>query len=145
MSIRVDTASLIVGALVVGVSGLGVLGSAVPGTGDAGASILYNDLVLPADAGKEVRALITSAPSSGTLFVHEDGALEYTGASTTFLYQLYVDGVAVGAPQTVTFNLGGAEVKVWTGSASIAAEPKAYVGGGWVPVTIKVWNGGAWV
>ena len=56
-----------------------------------------------------------------------------------------VDGVAVGAPQTVTLNLGGAEVKVWTGSASIAAEPKAYVGGGWVPVTIKVWNGGAWV
>ena len=145
MSIRVDTASLIVGALVVGVSGLGVLGSAVPGTGDAGASILYNDLVLPADAGKEVRALITSAPSSGTLFVYEDGALEYTGASTTFLYQLYVDGAAVGAPQTVTLNLGGAAVKVWTGSVNVAAEPKAYVGGGWVPVTIKVWDGGAWV
>lgn len=105
-SVRVDSAALISGAVVVGTPGLGVMGSVVPSTGDAGPSILYNDLALPADAAKEVRARITTWPSNGTLFVYEDGGFEYSGSNTTFQYQLYVDGAAVGTPQTVTLSFG---------------------------------------
>ena len=43
MSLRVDTVSLISGALVCGHRGLGVRGSQVPASGDAGPGYLYND------------------------------------------------------------------------------------------------------
>lgn len=104
-SVRVDTASLIVGAVVCGDRGHGVLGSQIPATGENGASFLYNDLSLPADADKEIRGLITRWPAAGVLYVYEDGSFTYTGPSTDFEYQLYVDGVAVGAPQTVTLSM----------------------------------------
>lgn len=145
MSIRVGSGSLISGAVVVGNPGLGVLGSTVPSTGDNGSSILYNDLSLPADASKEVRANITTWPSSGTLFVYEDGSFEYSGSSDTFAYQLYVDGVAVGSPVQVTLSLG-ATTKVYTApGVSVAATVTVYVGGTWVTGVLKVWNGSAWV
>jgi len=107
MSCRVGTASLIAGACVVGNRGLGVLGSQVPSTGEGGRpSYLYNDLSLPADANKEVRGFITRAPAAGVFFAYEDGSFSYLGPSTDFDYQLYVDGVAVGAPVTVTISMG---------------------------------------
>lgn len=109
MSLRVDTSSLIAGALVCGNRGLGVLGAEVPSTGDSGAGYLYNDLSLPADANKEVCGRITSWPSTGDLFAYEDTSFEFSGApdgSYTFDYQLYVDGVATGSPETVYLQVG---------------------------------------
>ena len=96
MSLRIDTTELISGAYVIGETGLGVLGSAVPSTGTHGAGYLYNDLSLPADAGKEVRGLIITPPSAGTFFAWEDSSFSLTGApdgTYTFTYLLSVDGV----------------------------------------------------
>lgn len=108
MSIRVDSSSLITGAVVVGVPGLGVLAEQVPSTGEHGAGYLYASLEFPADAGKEVRGLITTWPTLGTLTAFEDSSFEYDGPSDTFAFQMYVDGVAVGTPQTVTVTVGSA-------------------------------------
>jgi hypothetical protein len=108
MSIRVDTASLIPGALVVGNRGLGVIGSSIPSTGDNGASFLYNDLTLPADANKEIRGLIISQPSAGQFYVYEDGSFEFSGAADgiyPFTYRLFEDGVDKGTT-TGSINVG---------------------------------------
>lgn len=107
MSIRIDTNPLIAGAVVVGTPGLGVPAETVPSSGDNGPSILYNDIALPADAGKEIRAYVTAWPS-GALDIGEDGGFTYAGASSSFRYQLYVDGAAVGSPATVTLTVGTA-------------------------------------
>jgi len=115
MSLRADTSSLISGALVVGDRGLGVLGSEVPSTGDSGAGYLYNDLSLPGDASKEVRGLITSQPSAGTLYAYEDSSFTFTGApdgTYSFGYQLYVDGASTGSPATVTLTVGSGSSSV---------------------------------
>ena len=106
MSIRVDSSPLITGAVVVGVPGLGVLAEAVPSTGEHGAGYLYPSLEFPADAGKEVRGLITTWPTLGTLKAFEDSSFEYDGPTDSFAFQMYVDGVAVGTPQAVTVTVG---------------------------------------
>lgn len=105
MSIRADSNSLIAGAVVVGAAGLGILAEQVPTTGDHGGGIAATWLG-PEDAGKEVRVLITSWPATGSLFVWEDTSFERNGPSTSFAAQLYVDGAAVGMPQTVTISVG---------------------------------------
>lgn len=120
MSIRVDSSSLITGAVVVGVPGLGVLAESVPSTGEHGAGYLYPSLEFPADNGKEVRGLITTWPTQGTLTAFEDSSFEYDGASDTFAFQMYVDGVAVGAPQTVTITVGAGATYNDTLSESVA-------------------------
>ena len=106
MSIRVDSSSLITGAVVVGDPGLGVLAESVPSTGEHGAGFLFPSLEFPADAGKEVRGLITTWPTLGTLTAFEDSSFEYDGASDTFAFQMYVDGAASGTPQPVTMVVG---------------------------------------
>ena len=129
MSLRVDTASLISGAIVCGHRGLGVLGSDVPDDGDNGAGYAHNDLSLPADANKEICGRITTWPSAGTLFAYEDTSFEFTDApddTYTFQYQLYVDGVATGDPTTVTLTVGAVTHAVsgalTAGSGSISGE-----------------------
>lgn len=107
MSIRVDSSSLISGAIVVGGHRLGVIGEHIPSTGEYGAGYAFNSLEFPADAGKEIRSLITTWPAYGTLKAFEDTSFEYDGPSDTFAFQLYADGVAVGTPQTVTITIGG--------------------------------------
>lgn len=109
MSIRVASSSLISGAVVVGDPGHGVLGSLIPATGEHGAGYAYSSLELPADASKEIRGLITTWPTLGTLFAFEDTSFTYDGESDTFAWQMYVDGVAVGSPQTVTLSVGDVE------------------------------------
>lgn len=107
--IRVATTSWIAGLVLVGNVGVGVLASTIPSTGGVGASFLYNDITLPADANKSIRALILTRPSAGTLFVYEDGSFTFSGApdgTYSFTYQLYVDGVSTGSPATVTLNVG---------------------------------------
>lgn len=120
MSLRIDTSEWISGSLLIGETGLGVLGSAIPSTGDNGAGYAYNDLSLPADAGKEICGRITTWPTAGALFAYEDTSFEFSGApdgSYSFQYQLYVDGIAVGSPQTVTLIVGVANGTA-TGSVS---------------------------
>lgn len=123
MSIRVDSSSLIAGSVVVGVPGLGVLAEAVPSTGEHGAGYLYDSLEFPADSGKEVRGLITTWPTQGTLTAFEDSSFEYDGASDTFAFQMYVDGVATGTPQTVTITVGAVTHEV--APVAAVAQPTA--------------------
>ena len=114
MSIRVDTASWIPGAIVIGHRGLGVLADDIPSEGDSGGSYLFNDLTLPADSGKEICGRITSWPSAGALYAYEDGAFEFTDApdgSYSFIYSLYVDGVASGSG-TVVLQVGSATAAI---------------------------------
>lgn len=134
MSLRVDTASLITSALVCGHRGLGVLGSAVPSSGDSGAGYLYNDLSLPADAGKEVCGRITAWPSAGTLTAYEDSSFIFEGApdgAYTFDYQLYVDGAATGSPATVSLLIGSAPATIACspGNATAAGSTASLIAG----------------
>lgn len=135
MSVRVDSSSLIAGAVVVGDRGLGVLGSVIrsdTATGDHGPGFLFNDWDAGDDA-KEFRGLIVTPPSAGTFFAHEDGSFSLTGApdgAYSFVYRLFVDGVDLGT-STATITIGATvyrpssdlSVAGWTftGAASVAA------------------------
>jgi hypothetical protein len=135
---RVDTASLIAGSLVCGDRGLGVLGSAIPSTGGSGAGYAYNDLSLPADAGKEICGRITSWPSSGTLYAYEDTSFTFSGAadgSYSFDYQLYVDGAAVGSPVSVALQVGAATATFTATTADATFSGSATVAGASVTAT----------
>lgn len=109
MSVRVDTASLIAGAVVCGNRGLGIFGSiilATTGEGTDGGGVLLNDF-RSGDENKELRALITTAPpAGGVLVMDEDGTFIYTGPPGSFNYQLRVGGVDVGTPVPVTLYGG---------------------------------------
>lgn len=100
MACRVDTAPLLSGACVVSAyTGHGVPGSAVPSTGTHGPSPIYNDLALPADAGKEYRWAIVTPPASGSLVIYEDGSYAFTApgsGSYGYTYRLWEDGADKG-------------------------------------------------
>lgn len=118
--IRVDTSSLVPGAVVVSKSaGFGVLAQDVPASGANGPGIAYSSLSFPADTGKEVRIALTSWPSSGTLILYEDTSFEYDGPSFSTNYQLYLDGVAVGTPQVFSVNISATSVNVLPTTSSI--------------------------
>ena len=113
MSHRFD-APWISGAHLYGDAGLGVIGSLIPATGDNGAGYTYNDLSLPADNAKEICGRITTWPASGTLTAYEDTSFEFVAAdgAYSFVYQLYVDGVATGSPSTVSLYVGSVPVEI---------------------------------
>ncbi len=126
MSIRVDTASLIAGAVVVGHRGLGVLGASTDAAG-----FIRPAIALPADDAKEVRGLILATPAGLTsLTVDEDGGYSATGPDGLYTldWQLFVDGADAGA-QSYEFQLGvvpvGAE---YSGTYSIASMSGGAVG-----------------
>ena len=123
MSLRLDSTEWISGALLIGETGLGVLGSAIPSGGTDGASYLYNDLTLPADAGKEIAGRIITPPSGGVFFAYEDGSFTFTGAdgSYSFTYQLYVDGVATGPVTAASIEVGVAVGPTYTLTANPAS------------------------
>lgn len=132
MSLRVDSASLIAGALVCGNRGLGVLGADVPSSGDNGPGYLFNDLSLPADANREVRGLIVAPPAAGTFLAYEDSSFEFYGAPDgvySFTYRLFVDGSDLGTADvelrvgTVTHDAGGA----LAGGGSVLSGAAAHV------------------
>lgn len=151
MTIRVDTAQYVSGKTVIGVSGLGVLGSTVASTGQNGASVIYNDLVLPADNNKEVRILITQNVQFGTLFVYEDGSFIYSGTNNdSFKYQLYVDGILTGPEVWVNFTVNGVvgvetKVKDTVTDTWVTTSTKIWNGTAWNTTVFKTWNGTAWV
>lgn len=109
MSLRIDTSDYFANSVVIGNTGLGVLAESVPSTGDAGASFIYNDLVFPADVGKEVRGeIISPFLGAGNLFVNEDGSFTFSGAADgrySFTYKLWKDGIVDGTYQ-VTLLVG---------------------------------------
>lgn len=130
---RVDSTSLISGAVVCGDRGLGVLGSVIlsdTATGDYGAGYLYND-VDAGDEGKEFRGLIVTPPSAGTFFAYEDGSFSLVApdGAYTFVYRLYVDGVDLGTA-TASLTIGATataalaiatDAAVFSGAASTGA------------------------
>lgn len=148
MSLRIDTAEWIAGALLIGDDGGGVLAQSIPASGDNGPGYTYNDLALPTDNGKEICGRITTWPSAGTLTAYEDTSFTFTApdGNYTFAYQLYVDYVAVGAPTAVSLAVGTGAVAGaigWTeaadsfyayGTASAPVIPGA--GGAVLPVCI---------
>lgn len=84
----------------IGTSGFGVLGGEVSPT-----DYLFNALTLPADANKEVCGRITAWPAVGTLYAYENTHYVYSrggDGADSFQYQVYIDGIAVGSPRTVT-------------------------------------------
>lgn len=113
MSVRIDTAELISGAVVIGNTGLGERGLTIrntTSTGVHGPGYLYND-VDDGDADKEFYGLVITPPSSGTFFAYEDGSFTFTGSgdgSYSFVYRLFVDGVDLGtATSYITVGSGG--------------------------------------
>lgn len=94
----------------------GVLGSLIQSTGDDGAAYTYSRLSLPADNNKEIRGQIVTWPSAGTLYAYEDTSFTFAApdGSYTFEYQLYVDGVSVGSPETVQLEIGAAGATIST-------------------------------
>ena len=95
-----------------GNTGLGVLGSIIrstTATGEFGAGYLYNDLDPGgADDTKEIRGLVITPPTSGSLFAYEDGSFTLSGVVDgvyTFTTMLSVDGVDLGS-YTVTSRIG---------------------------------------
>lgn len=102
MSLRVDTSSLIAGAVVCGNRGLGVTGAvirATTATGTHGAGWLYDDWDDSGDDAKEFRLLIETPPADGELFVYEDGSFYWTPATDgtrSCVGRLFVDGADLG-------------------------------------------------
>lgn len=88
-------------------AGGGILGANVSATGTGGASPVYNDLSLPADAGKEYYWRIVTPPATGTLTTYEDTSFAWipAGVDDSFTYQLYENYVAVGSPTLVTLDV----------------------------------------
>lgn len=127
MSVRVDTNSLIPGAVLVGHRGLGVLGADIrssTATGDHGPGYLYNDWDAGDDA-REFRGEIITPPVAGTFYAYEDGSFSLIGApdgAYSFVYRLYVDGVDLGAA-TASVNIGAIAASAFGALASITLSP----------------------
>ncbi|MCW5666523.1 MAG: hypothetical protein KIT35_22045 [Piscinibacter sp.] len=99
---------LIAGKNRFGQGGGGVLGSQVPSAGDQGPGLIYSSLDGAPDMTKEYWFLVTTPPSSGTLFVDWDSSFLLTGAPNgayTIVGTLYENYVAVGSV-THTVNIG---------------------------------------
>lgn len=112
---RVDATPWIPGACLVGNTGLGVHVQDIPVTGPDGAPFGIPDLE-PGDTGlTEVRWLLRTLPSAGTIDAREDGSFIFSGAAPgtySFYVDAYVHGARAGAklvvidyltPQTTVF------------------------------------------
>jgi hypothetical protein len=83
-----------------GATGAYILANTGP-VGTSLAGFLFDD-VDPGDEAKWFSYTIVTPPASGTLAANPDGSFTFTGPDPVFFtYQLEVDGVAVGVPQTV--------------------------------------------
>ena len=114
MSVRVDSSSLISGAVVCGHRGLGVTGAvirATTSTGTHGAGWLYDDWDNSGDDAKEFRLLIETPPSDGALFLYEDGSFSWvpvTDGTRTCIGRLYIDGADQGTETNYLVSGSGA-------------------------------------
>ena len=83
--------------------------------------LLYDEALV--NSGKQLRLYVTSAPSSGTLFAHENGSFELDGAadgSYTIGYQYFVDNV-LGGSDTATVTVGAANASAADGGVGTSA------------------------
>jgi hypothetical protein len=106
-----------------------VLGSDVPAAGTNGPGVAYNDLEA-ADLAREICARLTLAPAAGALYLYPNTSFAYTPAGDgvfTFQYQLYVNRVAIGSPQTVTLNIG---IGAGTAAGALLTGGAAMIAGG---------------
>lgn len=114
MSVRVDSSSLISGAVVCGHRGLGVTGAvirATTSTGTHGAGWLYDDWDDSGDDAKEFRLLIETPPSDGALCLYEDGSFSWvpvTDGTRTCIGRLYIDGADQGTETNYLVSGSGA-------------------------------------
>jgi hypothetical protein len=143
------------GLRILGTPKTGVPGSSIPPAGQFGSSLLYATLSMPADADKEVRGWITTKPSTGVLTAYENGAFVFDPlgqqGTFSFVYQLFVDGLAVGPLATVTLEIGTPPITLKNRNLNLASGQKRllasreYVGP--VPLSksaLMVWTGTAW-
>lgn len=105
--------------------GLGVLPEQVPTTGEHGASILANEAANVANAGKELRAVVTSLPTTNvtSCIVQSDGRvdLEVTEDGTYLVaYSVYVDAALDGSA-VATFTVGAGGFPSSSGEAPFVA------------------------
>ena len=114
MSVRIDSSSLISGAVVCGHRGLGVTGAvirATTSTGTHGAGWLYDDWDDSGDDAKEFRLLIETPPSDGALFLYEDGSFSWvpvTDGTRNCVGRLYIDGADQGTETNYLVSGSGA-------------------------------------
>lgn len=109
---------------VMGTPWRGYLGSEIP-VGSA----IYSDLSLPADNDKDYVLKIGTWPSSGTLFLKEDGSPIYTpvmDGSYTASGALYENTIFIGN-ETLTFNSGAVGTITTTPGNNTAAGVSAAI------------------
>jgi hypothetical protein len=119
MALRADTSQLVgVGLLASLYPGHGVRGDQVPSTGVHGPALLYQHVVLPADAAAEFRWVPSTTPGSGTFVLNEDSSATLTGApdgSYPLNGQWFKDGVLGGTSNNtivIGTTAGGALITV---------------------------------
>ena len=112
------------GRRILGTPHVGIIASQIiseTAIGDSGAGLLYDEALV--NSGKQLRLYVTSAPSSGTLFAHENGSFELDGAadgSYTIGYQYFVDNV-LGGSDTATVTVGAANASAADGGVGTSA------------------------
>lgn len=96
-------------------------------TGDNGPGLLYDDAINPANAGKQLRMVVTSPPSAGIFFAHENGSFDFYGApdgSYSVGYNVLADKALIGS-DTATVVVGAVSATApgvtLTGTSSISA------------------------
>ena len=118
------------GRRILGVPDVGILAATIASetsTGTNGPGLLYDESINPANAGKYLRIRITTPPSAGSLFVYENGAIDFSGAadgSYTVGYDWYADDVLGGSDSAsilVGVVNGAAAGATLTGTSSISA------------------------
>lgn len=124
------------GKRILGVPQAGILAAQIASEtaeGDHGPGILYNESQDAGYAGKYLRAAVTNWPSTGTLFVYENGNFDAVGLANgahVFGYDLYVNGVYDSA-STFSITIGAIDASPpgvsLTGSSSFS--PGVAVGG----------------
>jgi hypothetical protein len=90
----------------------GIKGKYIPGSGDHGASVIYNDIDPVAEAEDEFRFRLTSAPTG--FFMYEDGSFIFAppaDGSYTATGVLMKNGADVG-PETITLTSGAPGVTI---------------------------------
>lgn len=100
--------------LILGTPNVGILASTIlsqTATGDNGPGLLYDAANDPVNAGKLLRLSVTSAPGVGTLFIGENGTVDFSGAPNglyTIGYNECADNVLYKA-DTSTIAVGSVD------------------------------------
>jgi hypothetical protein len=118
------------GRRILGVPQVGILAATIASqtaTGDNGPGLLYDESINPANAGKQLRLVVTSPPSAGVFFAYENGSFDFSGApdgSYSVGYNVLADNVLIGS-DTATFTVGAVSATApgvtLTGTSSILA------------------------